>query len=78
METIFVTLLDEFSSILRKNTRRQFILRVILCLCFYLMSLSMVTEGGFYLFTIIDEALGGFPLLVCAFGEIFVLQHVYG
>ena len=38
----------------------------------------MVTGSGIYLLQIVDGSTGQFPLLICAFFEVFVLNYVYG
>jgi len=48
------------------------------CLCFYLISLPMVTNGGFYVFTIWDAYTGSFPLLIVGITELIALMYIYG
>jgi solute carrier family 6 amino acid transporter-like protein 5/7/9/14 len=77
-ETFFVAFMDEFPNILRKTYYRTVAFRAIGCTCFYLISLPMVTQGGFYIFTIWDAYTGGFPLLIIGFVEIMTVMYIYG
>jgi solute carrier family 6 amino acid transporter-like protein 5/7/9/14 len=77
-ETFFCAFMDEFPNVLRKTYYRTVMFRAIGCACFYLVSLPMVTQGGFYIFTIWDAYTGGFPLLVIGFIEILTIVYVYG
>ncbi|ESO08856.1 hypothetical protein HELRODRAFT_140021, partial [Helobdella robusta] len=77
-ESFFCALMDEFGEIFFKTSRRALTTRIVFTCLFYLIGLSMVTNGGFYLFSLIDAALSGFPLLVVGVVEIFLLIYVYG
>ena len=77
-EALFVSILDEFPDFFRRETRRPLFFRIILTVILGLLSLIMVTDGGFYMFTLFNESLAAFPLLICAIGEIFGIIYVYG
>ena len=58
--------------------RRPMMCRILLCCSFFLLGLPMVTEGGFYLFNIMDIYSAGYTLLVVAFCELVGIMYVYG
>jgi solute carrier family 6 amino acid transporter-like protein 5/7/9/14 len=77
IECFFSGVLDEFPY-LRKSRKHSIIFRLICCTIFYLIGLSMVTNGGFYLFNLFDYYVGGFPLLVVGFFECVAINYIYG
>ncbi|ESN90548.1 hypothetical protein HELRODRAFT_166228 [Helobdella robusta] len=78
VECFFVSFLDEFPTLLRKSSERTYLFRGIGCTFFFVISLPMVTNGGFYLFSIIDSFAGSYPLLIVGLVEMIVLMFVYG
>ncbi len=76
-EGIVSAFMDEFPSILRVGNRPM-ILRLIFCIVGFLLGLPMITQGGFYLFTILDQFTTSYPLLIVAFCEIVGVQYIYG
>jgi len=77
-ETFFSGFMDEFPSVLRKTYYHTVAFRAVGCFCFYLISLPMITNAGFYVFTIWDAYTGSFPLLVIGFIELLTLVYIYG
>jgi len=77
-ETFFTSFADEFPELLTKTRLRNIVFRIIATTVFYLIGLSMVTEGGFYVFTIFDFYLGGFPLMIIGLLETLVVCLLYG
>ncbi|CAD5120558.1 DgyrCDS9124 [Dimorphilus gyrociliatus] len=78
VESFFVMLMDEFPDTLRCNSTRPIIFRGVCIVIFYLISLPMVTKGGFYLFSLVNEFAGGFPRLITGLFELLVVTMVYG
>jgi len=78
IEAIFVAIMDEFPGVLRKNKWRPVIFRGVCCLIFFAITIPMITNGGFYLFTLVDNAAGGFPLLIIGFFEVIAVNWAYG
>jgi len=78
VETFFVACEDEFPDFVTRPRWRNILFRACSIVVFYLFGLSMVTEGGFYVFALIDNYLGGFPLLIIGLLEIETICHIYG
>ncbi|XP_060552019.1 sodium- and chloride-dependent glycine transporter 2-like [Ruditapes philippinarum] len=76
-ETVLSSIMDEFPSI-RRSKFRMVAFRGCGCLLFCALGLPMTTEGGFYLLNLIDNYVGGFPLLFAGLFEIIAVIFVYG
>ncbi|ESN90550.1 hypothetical protein HELRODRAFT_189893 [Helobdella robusta] len=77
-ECFFIAFMDEFPLLLRKSAERTYLFRGLGILLFYLISLPMVTNCGFYLFSIVDSFIGSFTFIfICEF-ELFVVMFFYG
>ena len=75
-EGVVAAFIDEFP-VLGVGMRPTFC-RLFLCSSFFLLGLPMVTEGGFYLFNIMDIYSAGYTLLIVAFFEVVGIIYVYG
>ncbi|ELU09520.1 hypothetical protein CAPTEDRAFT_156299 [Capitella teleta] len=78
VECIFTAIMDEFPHVFRSSPIRPIMLRFCGCIFFFIISLPMVTQGGFYLFSLCDSYAGGFPRLFTGIFELVAVCWVYG
>lgn len=78
METVMTATIDEFPHVLRSSTPRTIAFRFIVCLSWFLIGLTMVTRGGQYVVTLVDETVAGIPRLLVGLLQCVALQWVYG
>uniref|UniRef100_H2MIR5 Transporter n=1 Tax=Oryzias latipes TaxID=8090 RepID=H2MIR5_ORYLA len=78
VESLATAITDLFPSRLRKPGAREILVLVIAVICF-LFGLPFVTQGGVYLFTVVDYfGPSGTSLLVIACAETIVVAWIYG
>jgi len=77
METFMTMVMDTFQNVI--NTKwRKIATRGVICLVFFLLGLSMTSRGGFYILSLIDSYVAGYPLLVVGILQVIVVPWVYG
>ncbi|KAF8565961.1 hypothetical protein P879_02990 [Paragonimus westermani] len=60
------------------TTLRQVTFRCAICFVNFLLGIPMICGGGYYLFYLIDNFLGSYPLIFIAVAETLVICYVYG
>ncbi|KAF5403474.1 Sodium- and chloride-dependent taurine transporter [Paragonimus heterotremus] len=60
------------------TTVRQITFRCAICFVNFLLGIPMICGGGYYLFYLIDNFLGSYPLIFIAVAETLVICYVYG
>ena len=78
MECVLTAFLDEYPQYLRTSRKREILYRLTVCFLCFLCGLPMVTNGGFYLLNLMDNYVGGFPLIIVGIGELVAINWVYG
>ena len=77
-ESVFVAIMDQFPHVFHGNRRNGVILRFCALTFYFLVSLPMVTRGGYFLFDLVDLSTSGFPLLFIGFFELIAINWIYG
>ncbi|XP_022247642.1 sodium- and chloride-dependent GABA transporter 2-like [Limulus polyphemus] len=78
VEGVITAMVDVFPHIFRRGYRREYFIAVV-CLILFLLGLSMVSEGGMYVFQLMDYySASGITLLWFSFFETVVVTRIYG
>merc|ERR1719323_626456 len=77
VETIFTSIMDIIPE-LRATVWRPILLRGISIAIFFAVIVPDTCPGGFYLFTLVDSATGGYPLLFMGLLELLAVNLIYG
>jgi SNF family Na+-dependent transporter len=75
VEGVITALCDRFPRTLRK---RKMLTTGVMCAIWYVLGLSMCTQGGIYLFTLFDTYAAGCNLLLSGVVELIVVSWIYG
>jgi len=78
VEAFLAAFSDEMASFLARGKRRNILFRFGSIAIMCVLGLSMCTRGGFYLVNLLDNYIGGFPLLLVGLLECIAVAHVYG
>ncbi|XP_069123002.1 sodium-dependent proline transporter-like [Argopecten irradians] len=73
LETFVTALLDQFPSL----RHRRFVIHVVMCVVWYLFGLIMVSQGGMYVFYLLDWYIG-LSIPVFGFLECIIIAWIYG
>ncbi|KAM3924881.1 sodium- and chloride-dependent betaine transporter-like [Leptodactylus fuscus] len=78
VESLCLSIVDLYPTVLRRGYRREILILVISIICF-LIGLFLVTQGGMYIFQLFDYfACSGFCLLFFGIAECICIGWVYG
>jgi len=78
LECVITGLMDEYQEFFKKRaiSREKFTLFVVLCS--YLVAITCVTPGGFYIFSLLEHYAAGINLVTTVFFEAVAVSWVYG
>ena len=74
VETISTSIIDHF----KFRNRQKSMVVIGICVAGFLLGLSMVTQGGLYMFTLIDSTAFSWNLLLFALLEVTLVAWIYG
>lgn len=74
-EIVVTALRDEFPKLLQKRT---VLLPLVVVLVAFVLAIPMVTQGGFYLLTLVDWYAATFSVTIFSLLELLVLTYIYG
>ncbi|XP_059150816.1 sodium- and chloride-dependent taurine transporter-like isoform X2 [Physella acuta] len=77
VEGVVTTIVDQYPETFRKGWRKE-ILTAVCCAIMFLIGLSMVSEGGMYVFQVFDYYTGSRIIMLVAFFELVAISYVYG
>ncbi|XP_064145518.1 sodium- and chloride-dependent glycine transporter 2 [Loxodonta africana] len=75
IETIVTSISDEFPKYLRTH-KPVFTLGC--CICFFIFGFPMITQGGIYMFQLVDTYAASYALVIIAIFELVGISYVYG
>jgi len=76
-ETIFTSIMDLIPE-LRNKVWKPIMFRGVSILIFFAIVVPDTCPGGFYLMTLVDQAIGGYPLLLLGLAELIAVHWIYG
>lgn len=77
IEATMTTIIDNFRE--RINTKpKEYAVRGIIALTYLLLGLILVTKGGFFVLSLIDNKIGGNPLLMIGLCQVICVPWFYG
>merc|ERR1719229_1972961 len=74
----FVTAISDLMPRFSMKGKKQKLLVLTICFIKLLVGLSMVTNGGMYVFQLFDYYTGSRIILIVALFECFVVSYIYG
>ncbi|ELU12608.1 hypothetical protein CAPTEDRAFT_185554 [Capitella teleta] len=77
VEGFITAIVDVFPRQMRRGYRREVFIAFV-CLVSFFIGLSMVTEGGMYVFLLFDYYAGSRVILLVAFFECLAVAYIYG
>ncbi|XP_064623690.1 sodium- and chloride-dependent taurine transporter-like [Lineus longissimus] len=77
LEGFITACVDAWPNQLRKGYRREVLIALICIVCFHL-GITMITEGGMYVFQLMDYFSGSRIILLVAFFEVVAVGWIYG
>ncbi|XP_022086827.1 sodium- and chloride-dependent glycine transporter 1-like [Acanthaster planci] len=78
METVITAVCDELQSFFPRIFKFKTWITLITCFICFLLALPMVTNGGIYIFSLMETYSAGFSILTIGFVECVVIAYVYG
>ena len=58
--------------------KKVILIRLAICIIYFLFGLTMVTEGGLFVLNLVDTVVAGYPLLFVGLLQVIVVPWVYG
>ncbi|KAH9524608.1 Sodium- and chloride-dependent taurine transporter [Bulinus truncatus] len=77
VEGVITTFVDQFPNILRRGHRKSLFIAAT-CVIMSVIGLSMICQGGMYVFQLFDYYSGSRIILLVAFFELVAVSYVYG
>ncbi|XP_046331790.1 sodium- and chloride-dependent GABA transporter 2-like [Haliotis rufescens] len=77
VEGVITAVVDQYPKYLRKGYRKEIFIGIV-CFLSFLIGLSMVTNGGMYVFQLFDYYSGSRIILLVAFFELIAIGYIYG
>ncbi|XP_069118925.1 sodium- and chloride-dependent GABA transporter 3-like [Argopecten irradians] len=77
MEGFITSIVDQYAHVLRRGYRKEMFIAAV-CVVSFIIGLSMVTEGGMYVFQIFDYYSGNRVIVLVAFSECVAVSWIYG